>query len=212
MNSKPKKESKKEQKALGTDSVKKENADSDEELWKQASQIAADEEPKSEDENMEDTEPDTPSFDDMPSPVVQALIEQLEQDNDTPMIPDYSYADRDNAEEEDAEADHAEEGDTIEERDSNRASNAEEPKDESGTPVVRSKVPGENTFSHECVKTWSPARIHAWEIRRLVCREPQSKKERDRMCVSAYTAHTHAAVPSLTSIYHRTQKLSITVS
>ncbi|GAB5589291.1 hypothetical protein Unana1_04191 [Umbelopsis nana] len=167
MYSQPKKESKKEQKALGMDSVKKENADSDEELWKQASQIAADEEPKSEDENMEDTEPDTPSFDDMPSPVVQALIEQLEQDNDTPMIPDYSYADKDNAEEEDAEADDAEEGDTIEEDDSNRVSNAEEPKDESGTPVVRSKVPGENTFSHECVKTWSPARIHAWEIRRL---------------------------------------------
>ncbi|KAI9287742.1 hypothetical protein BC943DRAFT_274447 [Umbelopsis sp. AD052] len=33
--------------------------------------------------------------------------------------------------------------------------------------AVRTKVPGENTFSHDCVKTWSPARIHAWEIRRL---------------------------------------------
>jgi hypothetical protein len=44
----------------------------------------------------------------------------------------------------------------------------DKPEGKPATAVVRSKIPGENTFSFDCVKTWSPARIHAWEIRRVV--------------------------------------------
>jgi hypothetical protein len=138
---------------------KKPIVDSDEELWKQASQIAADEEEvKSEDENLEETQPETPSFDDIPSPVVQSLVQQLERDDDddddddTPMmIPE---ADR---------------GEIAEHSDENPDDgDQDKPEGKPATAVVRSKIPGENTFSFDCVKTWSPARIHAWEIRRVV--------------------------------------------
>jgi hypothetical protein len=131
--------------------------DSDDEFWKQAAEMYADEDVPLEDDAMEEAEPETPTFNDLPSPVVQALVEQMEEDKDTPMIPE---SDEVADEHTDMELVTAQNGLAIDQ--------PEESLSPEKPAVARKKVPGENTFSHDCVKTWSPARIHAWEIRRLV--------------------------------------------
>lgn len=143
-----KSEQKQESKARG---------DSDDEFWKQAAEMYADEGAPLEDDTREEIEPETPTFDDLPSPVVQALVEQMDEDKDTPMIPDLNEVSDENT---DTELPIAQNEPALEYPQENESSEKSE--------VVRSKVSGENTFSHDCVKTWSPARIHAWEIRRLV--------------------------------------------
>jgi hypothetical protein len=148
--------------------VKKEEnkkVDSDEEFWKKAAEITAEDDVQSEDEDMVETRPGTPTFDDMPSPVVNALLEQLEaqpeeeddDDDDTHMIPDN-----------DTDTDKEVANDRTSPEPSEQDIPANDEEEIENSSVVRTKVPGENTFSHDCVKTWSPARIHAWEIRRLV--------------------------------------------
>ncbi|KAG2171780.1 hypothetical protein INT43_008160 [Umbelopsis isabellina] len=134
----------------------KARGDSDDEFWKQAAEMYADEDTPLEDDTREEAEPETPTFDDLPSPIVQELVEKMEEDNDTPMIPESNEVSDDHT---DTELAIAQDDSTIDYPKESESS--EKP------AVVRKKVPGENTFSHDCVKTWSPARIHAWEIRRL---------------------------------------------
>ncbi|KAJ2963951.1 hypothetical protein NQZ79_g1115 [Umbelopsis isabellina] len=134
----------------------KARGDSDDEFWKQAAEMYADEDALLEDDTREEAEPETPTFDDLPSPVVQALVEHMEEDNDTPTIPlSNEVSDKDT----DTELVIAQNESGID--------YPKESESSEKSAVVRKKVPGENTFSHDCVKTWSPARIHAWEIRRL---------------------------------------------
>jgi hypothetical protein len=105
----------------------------------------------------------------MPSPVVNALLEQLEaqpeeeeegvveEEDDTHMIP-----------ENDTDTDKSVANDRTSPEPSEQDNLMNDEEENEKPSVIRTKVPGENTFSHDCVKTWSPARIHAWEIRRLV--------------------------------------------